>query len=106
MVRYWETKGTPEDPWTDRAITLNELEECAKAQGVTFRRGDILLLRIGFIRKYCESTNEERDQLATLEVDLSKLCPAFILCISRAATEIYPCSAGIEPTDDMKRFLW
>lgn len=74
MVRYWEAKGTPADPWTDRAITPKELEECAKAQGVTFRRGDILLLRVGFIRKYYESSNEEKDQLSALDVELCKLC--------------------------------
>lgn len=73
MVRYWETKGTPVDPWTDHAITPRELEECAKVQGITFRNGDILLLRVGFIRKYYESTREERDRLAGLGVNMSKL---------------------------------
>lgn len=87
MVRYWERKGTPVDPWTDYAITPKELQECGKAQGITFRQGDILLLRVGFIRKYHETTCEERDRMAALEVDSSKF-------------------AGIEPTDDMKRFLW
>jgi len=77
MVRYWETKGTPVDPWTDRAITSRELEGCAKVQGLTFRKGDILLLRVGFIRKYYESRREERDRLANLGVDASKLCVPF-----------------------------
>ena len=77
MVRYWETKGTPVDPWTNHEITPRELEGCAKAQGITFRKGDILLLRVGFIRKYHESTREERNGLATLSVDLSKLCVSF-----------------------------
>ena len=86
MVRYWEMKGTPVDPWTSYAMTPQELSGCAKAQGITFRPGDILLLRVGFIRKYHEGTSEERDRLASLGVQLS--------------------SAGIEPTDDMKRFLW
>lgn len=74
MVRYWEAKGTPVDPWTSHAITPRELEECAKVQGITFRKGDILLLRVGFIRKYYGSTREERDQLANVGVDLNKLC--------------------------------
>lgn len=64
MARFWETKGTPVDPWTSHAITTKELEECAKAQGIVFRRGDILLLRVGFIRKYYESPREERNRLA------------------------------------------
>lgn len=73
MVKYWEAKGTPVDPWTSYAITQKELQECANAQGITFHQGDILLLRVGFIRKYYESTREERDKLATLGVDLSRL---------------------------------
>ena len=77
MVRYWEAKGTPVDPWTSHAITSKELEECAKAQGVAFRRGDILLLRVGFIRKYSESGREERDRLADLGVQSSELCASF-----------------------------
>lgn len=43
---------------------MEELEECAQAQGVTFRRGDILVLRVGFIQKYNKVTTEERDALA------------------------------------------
>lgn len=74
MVRYWAAKGTPVDPWTDHGITSSELKECAKLQGVTFRTGDILLLRVGFIQKYHESTREERDQLASQEAELSTLC--------------------------------
>ena len=82
MVRYWEKKGTPVDPCESRGITPKELEECARAQGVTFRKGDILLLRVGFIRKYYESTREERDRLADLELSQSKLCTPFSLhCI-------------------------
>lgn len=72
MVKYWEAKGTPVDPCTSYAVTPKELEECAKAQGVRFQRGDILLLRVGFIRKYHESTREERNQLA--DVEGHKLC--------------------------------
>jgi hypothetical protein len=72
LVRHWEAKGVSVDPWTNRAITPKELQECAKAQGISFRRGDILLLRVGFIRKYYESTCEERDQLANFG-DLTQL---------------------------------
>ena len=81
MVRYWETKGTPVDPWTSHAITPKELEECADFQEITFRKGDILLLRVGFTRKYYESAREERDRLANLGVDLSSLCVSFRLSL-------------------------
>jgi len=75
LVKYWEMKGTPVDPLTSYAVTPKELEECARVQGVRFQRGDILLLRVGFIRKYYESTREERNQLA--ESEEHKLCIPF-----------------------------
>ncbi|KAF8889810.1 putative cyclase-domain-containing protein [Infundibulicybe gibba] len=86
VVRYY-TGGTaplPYDPWSTHAITVAELEACAKKQGVTFRQGDILLLRVGFIQKYYESSQETRDALPN-------------------KPETF---AGIEQSDDMKRFLW
>ena len=75
MVKYWETKGAPVDPWTSYPITPKELEDCARAQGVRFQRGDILLLRVGFIRKFYESTREDRDQL--VDTEAHKLCALF-----------------------------
>ena len=42
---------------------MAELEAVAEAQGVKFRAGDILLLRVGFIQKYHRVTGEERDAL-------------------------------------------
>jgi hypothetical protein len=50
---------------------VHELEECAKAQGVKFRRGDILILRVGFIKKYYDSLQAERDALQTRAETLS-----------------------------------
>ncbi|KAJ7237738.1 putative cyclase-domain-containing protein [Mycena haematopus] len=72
------------DPWTTHPITAKELKACAEAQGISFRRGDILMLRVGFIKKYYESTQESRDAL-------------------RGKAETF---AGIEQSEEMKRFLW
>ena len=60
----------PYDPWTSHSITVPELEACARAQGVTFKKADILLIRIGFIKKYMESSQEEKDALAGKEETL------------------------------------
>ncbi|KAG2360478.1 hypothetical protein BDR07DRAFT_1472453 [Suillus spraguei] len=81
----------PYDPWTSHPITVAELEAIAKKQGVEFRQGDILLLRIGFIQKYYASTNEAK-------VDLRGG--------SEKETFKAKYSAGIEQSEDMKRFLW
>lgn len=69
IVRYFSTKsgtGTlPYDPWTTHAITLDDIEACAKEQGVTFQPADILLLRVGFMQKYYASAQAERDALGS-----------------------------------------
>lgn len=77
-------KALPYDPWTSHPISVAELEACARAQGVKFRRGDILILRVGFIKKYYEVSQPERDAL-------------------QLRSETF---AGIEQSEDMKRFLW
>ncbi|PAV23994.1 hypothetical protein PNOK_0106200 [Pyrrhoderma noxium] len=74
----------PYDPWTSHSITVPELEACARAQGVTFKKADILLIRIGFIKKYMESSQEEKDALAGKEETFT----------------------GVEQSEEMKRFLW
>jgi len=87
LVNYHTKGGTvplPYDPWTTHGITVPELEACAKHQGVEFRQGDILLLRVGFTQRYNAATVPEREALATEPETL----------------------AGIEQSDDMKRFLW
>ncbi|KAF7314968.1 Serine/threonine protein kinase PRP4 [Mycena indigotica] len=79
-----DKKTLPYDPWSTHAITVEHLEACAAAQGVKFRRGDILLLRVGFIKRYYEASQAEREELGTKE-------EAF---------------AGIQQSEGMKRFLW
>ncbi|KAJ3002800.1 hypothetical protein NUW54_g5649 [Trametes sanguinea] len=69
---------------TTHAIPASDLIACAEKQGITFRRGDILLLRVGFIQRFCSTTQEERDSIAD-------------------KPETF---AGIEQSEDMKRFLW
>ncbi|KAJ3476771.1 hypothetical protein NLI96_g10931 [Meripilus lineatus] len=86
LVSYYEkNKGAlPYDPWTTHPIPLQDILDCAKSQGVTFEQADILLLRVGFIQKYNSTTQETRDSLCR-------------------KPETF---AGIEQTEDMKRFLW
>ncbi|KAF8162656.1 hypothetical protein B0H34DRAFT_289049 [Crassisporium funariophilum] len=86
LVSYHTQKGgvMPYDPWSTHAISVSDLEAVARHQNVQFRRGDILLLRVGFIQKYHSVAQEQRDAL-------------------RGRPETF---AGIEQGDDMKRFLW
>lgn len=87
MVRFYTDNGKkplPYDPWTTHAIPASDLEACAKKQGVTFKTGDILILRVGFTQKWYAATRQERESLASKEETF----------------------AGIEQSEDMKRFLW
>ncbi|CAO1632741.1 unnamed protein product [Parajaminaea phylloscopi] len=50
----------PYDPATSHAIQLEDVKRCARAQGVRFRQGDVLLIRTGWTTRYYHSTPEER----------------------------------------------
>ncbi|TCD64184.1 hypothetical protein EIP91_004459 [Steccherinum ochraceum] len=87
MVKYYTAGGSkplPYDPWTTHAVPASDLKACAKQQGVTFKQGDILIIREGFMARYLSATSQERNGLADKP-------EAF---------------AGIKQDEDMKRFLW
>ena len=68
LVKHFTPPGAdqlPYDPWAPHPFSVGDLHACAEAQGVEFRRGDILILRAGWIRKYVASRQEDRDALAT-----------------------------------------
>ncbi|KAI9928604.1 hypothetical protein MW887_001819 [Aspergillus wentii] len=60
---YVQRKGLQHHPFTNQAIHLHELLEIAKEQKVTFRRGDVLLIRTGWTAAYSKLTNAEKDHL-------------------------------------------
>ena len=74
-------KPLPYDPWTSHAITVADLEACARAEGVTFQKADILLIRVGFTKRYYESTQEEKDELRGKQ---ETLFVPVLLCITEA----------------------
>jgi len=86
LVKYYTESGSPlpYDPWTSHAINEKELKACAQKQGVEFRQGDILILRVGFMQRYNASSQGEKDEL-------SEKPESF---------------AGIEQSEKMKEFLW
>ncbi|KAI0713746.1 hypothetical protein C8Q76DRAFT_469319 [Earliella scabrosa] len=86
LVKYYtDLHGKlPYDPITTHPIPVTDIIQCAEVQGITFRQGDILLLRAGFMQRFYGATQEERDGLSD-------------------KPETF---AGIEQTEDMKRFLW
>lgn len=57
----------PYDPWTPHSIGVADLEACAKAEGVQFKQGDILVIRVGFTKRYNESSQTDKDELRVRE---------------------------------------
>lgn len=66
MVKFYTDNGKkplPYDPWNSHGIPPKDLEACAQKEGVEFCRGDILVLRVGFLQKWYAATRDERDSL-------------------------------------------
>jgi hypothetical protein len=85
-VYSWAKEGRPYDPFTRYAITVSDLEACAKAQGVTFQIGDILLVRTGWVAKYLSLTDEGKEERANWDM-------------------MQHAYAGLEASESMKDFL-
>jgi hypothetical protein len=60
---YALRKGLPHRPFTNQGIPLDELLEVAREQGVTFRRGDVLVIRTGWTAAYSKLTDAEKENL-------------------------------------------
>lgn len=62
--RYLRARGRTLDQRSGEPFPVALLDDVARAQGVAFRRGDILLMRTGWLRSYFEEwTAEERARL-------------------------------------------
>ncbi|KAJ1024296.1 hypothetical protein NDA18_004467 [Ustilago nuda] len=83
--------GKGYDPRTGFRITVADLIATAKHQNVTFRRGDILLIRSGFTARYYSLTSAER-------ADWSDPTPKN----GKEGMEF----AGVEQGEEMKEFMW
>ncbi|RJT26120.1 cyclase family protein [Mesorhizobium waimense] len=64
VQRYLEEQGRPLDLATNSVIALSDLEGAAEAQGISFERGDILLLHTGWARHFLNDlTTEDRARI-------------------------------------------
>ncbi|KAH7141880.1 putative cyclase-domain-containing protein [Dactylonectria macrodidyma] len=64
LLDYWNFSGKSYDVNTRHPISADDLKACAKAQGVKFQYGDILLVRTGWIETYNSMSQEERVKLS------------------------------------------
>jgi len=61
---YLRSQDRPLDCTTSTLITVDDLEGCLKAQGVTIEEGDVLLVHTGWLRWYGTTTPMAREALA------------------------------------------
>ncbi|KEF51833.1 uncharacterized protein A1O9_12170 [Exophiala aquamarina CBS 119918] len=85
-VRYAAKNGIQYSTFSNHSIPLATLVEIAAEQKVSFRRGDILLVRIGVTREW--------DTIMTPEDKL------------KYALDKNPQHAGVEGTEEMLRWIW
>jgi kynurenine formamidase len=62
--RYFERVGRDYDPGAPEAITAAELQAVADAEGLSFRAGDILVVRTGWVGWYLRQNTAKREDLA------------------------------------------
>jgi len=60
--RWAEENGEDFDAFSAKRITIQELEKVAKAQGVEFKQGDILIVRSGFTEALTGLSGEEQEK--------------------------------------------
>jgi kynurenine formamidase len=83
VQRHLTRQGRPLRPGVGTAITATDLREVLRAQGATLERGDVLIVRTGFVEAYLQAQPDERQRWAT-ETD----CP------------------GLHAGEEMAEFLW
>lgn len=82
----WALKNNPEfDPFKRIEITVQELEQVAEAQGVTFEPADILLVRTGWMAQYERYGEEVKNHIDDME---------------------NPSCAGVKACEETFRWIW
>lgn len=85
LARDADARGRPFDPGSSHAFSVEDLESARSAGGVSFRPGDVIVLRTGFMAWYQTLRAEDRERISSRE-------------------ELTAC--GIEHTEAMARYLW
>jgi kynurenine formamidase len=80
------SRGGTNGPGSDLTISASELATVAAQQGIAFRHGDVLVMRIGFFEWYNSISYEERVRYAALGPQIT--------------------AAGVEHSEEISRFLW
>jgi kynurenine formamidase len=79
-------RGGKNGPGSNLTLSANELADAAFQQGVTFRHGDILIMRTGFFEWYNSLGYDEKEAYAASGPQIT--------------------AAGVEHTENIVRYLW
>ena len=82
---YAKQWSLPVEPFRNQSIPLEQLLEIAQERNISFRKGDVLLIRTGWLDQYRNLSTEEQDKLGGRE--------------DRA-------SCGVEATEESIRWHW
>lgn len=82
---YAQREELPHKPFTNQTIPLSQVLTVAREQGVTFRQGDVLLIRTGWTAAYHRLSEEGKESLGGRD--------------DRA-------SIGVESTEESIRWHW
>lgn len=85
LKRTADAQGRPYSPGSSHPFTVADLEAARKAANVTFRQGDIIVLRTGFPAWYHSLPQSERDK------------------VSQRANLA---ACGVEHSEEMVRYIW
>ncbi|KAL1854508.1 hypothetical protein VTK73DRAFT_8730 [Phialemonium thermophilum] len=80
-----DAQGLEVDCFSTTPITVSTLKKVAASQGTTFRQGDILLVRTGWVRAYNRLSDQERRDLAAKQ---------------------NPPAIGLESSEETLRWVW
>lgn len=80
---YADKKNIKYSPLSAHKITIAEIEDIARDQGIIFEQGDVFLLRTGYVEAIQAATQEEIPQMLTS-----------------------PDNVGVEDTIDAVRWFW
>lgn len=81
-----EKRGIKYSTFSTHQVRLSDIQEIAKECGITFQKGDILLVRVGVTKEW-----------DTVMTDAQK---------QEYSDNSSPSHAGVEATPDMLRWLW
>jgi hypothetical protein len=59
---YAQKNGIKYTPFDGRRITIKEIETIAKEQGVTFKQGDVIIIRSGFTEDLSDMDGDQQNE--------------------------------------------